>query len=64
MIPPFLHFYTDFRFLQTLSSQVHGTPDPELVSGRHMGIDHGGLHAGVAEKLLDGPDVVSFLYII
>jgi hypothetical protein len=25
---------------------------------QHVGVDHGGAHLGVAEELLDGPDVV------
>lgn len=35
--------------------------DTQSVLGSHMGVDHRGLQIGVAQQVLDGPDIISCL---
>lgn len=41
------------------SEAVHRAPYSEFSTVEHMGIDHCGFQAAVAQQFLDGPDVVS-----
>ncbi len=49
--------FRDGGFLVTM---YPGAPYNQPVSRSHMGIDHGGLCAAVAQKLLYGSNVVAF----
>ena len=41
------------------SLDVERAPDAKPILGSHVCVNHGGLYAGVAEQLLNGPDIVA-----